>query len=317
MSETLDQQGLDGRRNGRRRIGSRTAIARLIAVLALACSWSATAAAQQTAYTVSGSDLYVLDFASGGLTLLGDLGITGIDALAVDPSGVLYGITLDDLYTIDPSIPAATLVGPTGLFPSDQPRSMTFDADGRLWLSARGILHEVDPATGEATAIGLDQGLLALAAEGVELFGIVTGVPPPPVGQPAGSFPPQVIHIDLDGSSEILATLDGLVDDNPFGVNDMVFDPQGHAWLLAINVVSGDPPVVFHRIYLADELETGVVELVSEALESPAALLTGTMALIPDRGIVDVPTLGWTGLAVLVAALAGCALRTLRRRRQR
>ncbi len=311
MRESFDRQGSDSRW----RAGSRAAVLWLIAVLALAGSWSAPAVAQEAAYTVAGTDLYRLDFATGKLTPLGDLGVAGIDALAIDPSGVLYGLSLDNLYTIDPGTPAATLVGPTGLFPSDQPYSMTFDADGRLWLTARGILHEVDPATGDATVIGTDQGLLALAADGVDLFGIISGLPPPPDPEtPSGDLPPLAVLVDKTiGVVQVLAPLEGLVVEDPFGVDDMVFDGQGHAWILAIDDPPVTPPQVTHWIYRAVELETGVVELISERSEPGVSILLGAMALIPNRGIVDIPTLGWGGFSVLVVALAGCALGILRR----
>lgn len=295
--------------------GSRSAAAWLIAGLALAGPWSTSADAQDTAYTVAGSELYRLDLATAALTPLGDVGVPGIGALATGPSGVLFAVTLDELYTIDPEIPAATLVGPTGLVPSFLPTSMTFDAEGRLWMVAGTRLHEVDPLTGAATAVvGVDQGLLALAADGVELFGIVSGLPPPPAGPPT---PPQAVRVDRTGSIQFLAPLQGLVDPGPFGVDDMVFDRQGRAWILAVNTLIIAPPEAHHRIYRAVDLETGVVELISERLEPGVSILLGAMALFPDRGIVDIPTLGWGGMAFLCAALIGGALGILRRRARR
>lgn len=105
----------------------------------------------------------------------------------------------------------------------------------------------------------------------------------------------------------------GLVaNEQPVG---LIFDHRGHAWLLAIEMIPIAPPVeAYHRLYRAVDLPTGIVEVVSEQRNIGISILMRALALAPTRGIVAIPTLGWSGLAVLCATLIGCALGLLRRR---
>ncbi len=288
--------------------GPSSATVWLIALLMLA----SPAVARDTAYTVAGTDLYLLDLETGDLTLEGDLGVTGIQVLAMDPSGMLFAATRDELYTIDPEIPEATPIGPTGLSSSARLYSMTFDAEGRLWLLVGGRLNEVDPLTGTVTPIvNVEQGLLALAADGLELYGVRIGLNPPPEGP---TPPPLAVKIDrATGAVEVLAPLDDLFGPSG-GVGDMDFDGRGHAWILTIIALPGIPPDGLHRVFRAVEFETGQLELVSEGIEPGVSILMGTMALTPDRAVVEIPALSPYGLALLSVVLAAGALWILRAR---
>jgi len=74
------------------------------------------------------------------------------------------------------------------------------------------------------------------------------------------------------------------------------------------------PPFVIHRLFRAADLETGMAELVSEGAAPEGSALIQTLALVPWRGVVEIPTLGWGGLALLSAALSVYGLRRLRMR---
>ncbi len=306
MSDRHDGTKSDGI-DGRRALG-------LLAILALVGAWGAPASAQDSAYAFAGRELYQLDLATAELTLVGDVGAsTRMFAVAVAPSGAVYGADDDELFLIDPEVPSATLIGPLGTGPVFTPKSMTFSADGRLWMAIGGALFEVDPHTGAATRVGfgLDAGLLALAADGGELFGISDGGPPPPGPDPPP--PPRVVKLDLaTGEVEMLAPLDGI--DSLAAIGDLVFDRHGQAWILAVRIIPGLPPLDVHELYRSFDLETGVVEFVSSDSEPGISLQLGAMDLVPDRRIVEIPTLGWGGLVVFCAALIGCGLRFLRSR---
>ncbi len=283
--------------------------------LALAGPGLTEATPADAAYAFAGGELYHLDLATAALTSLGDAGVPWIDVVALDPSGVLYAASFDELYRIEPEGPSATLVGPLVMGPSGRPRSMAFDDAGRLWLAINGVLNEVDTATGAATAVGPDVGILALAAHGGELWGILLGPPPPP-GPPASR--PWVAKIDrATGGAQLLGPL---IDagGNPFHwVDDLDFDAEGNAWILVLLGLPGLPPSFQHQIHRAADLESGVAELVSADSEPGVSFLLGGMALMPpDEGILAIPALGPGGLAVFCFALIGCGLRLLRRRRQ-
>ncbi len=280
----------------------------LIALLMLA----SPAVARDTAYTVAGTELYLLDLETGELTPEGDLGVTGIQVLARDPSGTLFAATRDELYTIDPQIPEATPIGPTGLSSSARLDGMTFDAEGRLWLLVGGRLNEVDPSTGAVTpVVNVEQGLLALAADGLELYGVRIGLNPPPEGPIP---PPLAVRIDrATGAVEVLAPLDDLFGPSG-GVADMDFDGRGQAWILTIIVLPGIPPDAFHRVFRAVEFETGQLELVSEGIEPGVSILLNSMALTRDRAVVEIPALNPHGLVLLSVVLAASALWILRAR---
>jgi len=135
----------------------------LLSVL-LAVPLTATAAPILYASTGGiGSNLYVIDVATGTTTLVGATGVDRMSGLDFDASGVLYGIAGGSagpasLYTIDITTGAATLVGAvSGIQGAD---GLAFDSAGTLyaggWSGTAGRLLTLDPATGAIlTNIGM------------------------------------------------------------------------------------------------------------------------------------------------------------------
>ena len=124
-----------------------------------------------------GDSLATLDKVTGAATLIGVFGsgigtfngVRGIETLAFDPSGTLYGastqqsLTTGDpsLYTIDPATGVATLVATIedggGVVVGGGIASLQFGCDGALYGGTgggTGNLVNIDPATGIFTMIG-------------------------------------------------------------------------------------------------------------------------------------------------------------------
>jgi len=93
----------------------------------------------------------------------------------------LYGLSQStyNLYTIDPTSAATTLVGPTGFSSTTALGGLTYAPDGMLYAVLNDSLYTVDQATGAATlvgAIGFDNvsGLTAaVPAPGAILLGSI------------------------------------------------------------------------------------------------------------------------------------------------
>jgi hypothetical protein len=114
-------------------------------------------------YGTDGANLYLIDRTTGAASLIGAHGAVevGIGAIAFDPGGTLFGISLTaaaQLYRIDVTTGAATAIGPLGIgFVFEG--GLTFDANGRLigvnqGNAAAAQAFEVNTATGAATLIG-------------------------------------------------------------------------------------------------------------------------------------------------------------------
>jgi hypothetical protein len=114
-------------------------------------------------YGTDGSNLYIIDKATGIATLIGPHGSVeiAIGALAFDDTGVLYGISLSNdakLYTIDPTTGAATAVGMLGIgFVFEG--GLDFNASGQLFGVNQGNSNDakmitLNTVTGAATILG-------------------------------------------------------------------------------------------------------------------------------------------------------------------
>jgi len=91
-----------------------------------------------------------VDVATGVATVIGQMGATMTD-IAFDPSGNLWGITFGQLYQINPTTAAITLVGNMG---GASKNALVFGADGTLYAAGGNALYTVNTATGASTLIG-------------------------------------------------------------------------------------------------------------------------------------------------------------------
>lgn len=96
----------------------------------------------------SGGRLGTVDVATGHATVIGVMAEVMTD-IAFDPSGNLYGITFDSLYSIDSSTGSSTLIGSLGA----SLNSLVFGADGTLY-AANTSLFTINTSTGAATLVG-------------------------------------------------------------------------------------------------------------------------------------------------------------------
>jgi hypothetical protein len=95
-------------------------------------------------------NLGTVDLNTGAVTVIGNTHQTLVD-IAFDPSGNLYGITFGQLYRIDRTTAATTLVG--NLNAGSPLNSLVFDSAGNLFSANTG-LYSINTTTGQATLIG-------------------------------------------------------------------------------------------------------------------------------------------------------------------
>jgi hypothetical protein len=267
-----------------------------IAVLYLASG--ALPARAQSAYTLlESTDLVIMDLESGTIANVGSTGLL-ILAIARSPLGDLYaavaspGIPANpwELWKLDPASGTPTFVGQLyeGLTPVGD---LSFDADGRLWLTAGGQLHEVDLGTGMASPVGLPGGALeGLASLGSDLYGIEETAP----------LRWRLVAVDkMTGAATPIVPLSAL-DDIPEPVMD--FDSDGRLWILD----AGFPSSLFRL----DELTSGQLEAVP--LGDPGNY--GGIAILGPLPPIVVPTLNHLGFLVLALSLVSVALDAIHRR---
>ena len=100
----------------------------------------------------SEGQLAVVDVDNGQVTLVGDMGVEITD-IAFAQDGRLFGLSFTTLYEIDRRTAVATAIGSHGI-PGGN--ALVFAADGTLYGmgGTSTQLFEVNPATGESTALG-------------------------------------------------------------------------------------------------------------------------------------------------------------------
>ena len=108
-----------------------------------------------TLYLIRGDgSLFTINTITGGLTLVGNIGVVGVVSLDLDPdSGTFYGIKSGadpELYNITPS-GSATLVGD-----SVGACTLVRAPSGRWFTVSGGSLQEIDITSGAATVVGTD-----------------------------------------------------------------------------------------------------------------------------------------------------------------
>lgn len=121
-----------------------------------------------TLYTTvnSGRQLGTFDLTTGAVTIIGPILTSGtMDAIEIDASGNLYGVTRDGwLYQIDKATGTPTYVSYVNV---RSIADLAYDPDGNLWAVAENRLFLVDVATGATTYVGS----VATAVEGL-VYGI-------------------------------------------------------------------------------------------------------------------------------------------------
>jgi hypothetical protein len=99
-----------------------------------------------------GGNLGTVDVATGAATVIGNMGVVMTD-IAFDPLGNLYGISFDNLYSINSSTAAASLIGATSIAGGN---ALVFGADGTLYGAgfATTNLFTINPLTGASSVVG-------------------------------------------------------------------------------------------------------------------------------------------------------------------
>lgn len=121
----------------------------------IACALFSAGIAAQAAPTLwvstGNAGLATVDVATGATSFVGDTGVVLTD-IAFSPTGDLYGISFSELYRVNSSTGATTLVGNLGPV-SGYANALVFGANGTLYM-AGSSLYTVDTLTGAATSVG-------------------------------------------------------------------------------------------------------------------------------------------------------------------
>ena len=271
----------------------------------------------QTAWSVrsDGDDkqddyLYSIDLATGEATPIGPTGFEDVESLAFDRNcATLFAVddVTDRLLTCDTTTGDCTQVGNLGVNITDT--GLAFADDLSLFLSTDAPksptrFFKVSRFTGVATPIG-DQGqeVTGLAASPAGIFGL------------GGDGRDNLVRIDpATGAATEIGKL-GTVSPRDGGLD---FAADGTLWGIE-DAGFRDPS----RIFTVD-LETGAATVVATVHLENGTELGGfegmaiqegiCAALVGQQSVLEVPTLGEWGLALLTALLTGAGLFLLRRR---
>lgn len=203
---------------------------------------------QGTGYILSSGcdELATMDLRTGGVTLIGDIG-RDVHAIALAPDGRLFGVdpTNDELVEIDVKTGQGMTVASLNVDLIGV-GDLTFDADGRLWMSGSVTafewdLLEVDLATGRTTLLGkptyqgapIPEEPSGLAAAGdmllISTFGRVLRVDP--TSLELSDLSPALLaatgdHMDLASDGSVwIATLPGGLVNPPEPREVLGYDP--------------------------------------------------------------------------------------------
>lgn len=120
---------------------------------ALALLAAAAAHAGPTLWVSTGNgQLATVDVSNGATTVVGNTSGIALTDIAFSPTGELYGISFTDLYKVNATTAALTLVGGLGSV-FGTANALVFGADGTLYM-AGSALYKVNTSTGAASAIG-------------------------------------------------------------------------------------------------------------------------------------------------------------------
>ena len=111
-------------------------------------------------YASTGTDLYMINPATGAATLIGPFGTSVMIEIAINMNGAMYGhdIASDSIYSIDKSTGTATIIGSTG-YAANYAQGMDFDnQDGTLYIflyigSGANVFGTVNLSTGDVTPL--------------------------------------------------------------------------------------------------------------------------------------------------------------------
>jgi hypothetical protein len=120
-------------------------------IILAACAVTAVAAPVMYVHDNAGQ-LARVDVVTGDVQLIGNMGVTMTD-IAFDPTGALYGLSFNVLYSINRTTAAVTPIGSHGV-PGGN--ALVFAADGTLYAAgtSSNSLFTIDPATGASTNLG-------------------------------------------------------------------------------------------------------------------------------------------------------------------
>ncbi len=136
------------------------------------------ASALNPATFTTSNDLFRFDIATGTSTRIGSTSVT-LDGLAFGAGDVLYGLGQSDanLYVIDQTTAATTLVGNLGITKGSPFAGLTFGPNGTLYAAVDDRLFTVNTMTGAATPVNRD-----VTSTG---FSSVSGVAFAPIPEPS------------------------------------------------------------------------------------------------------------------------------------
>ena len=153
--------------------------------------------------------LNVVNAETGVTNKLGTLSVS-VEAIAMSPTGVLYGANATHIYTINPATLAVTEVGAHGLSGGVNITGLTFAPDGILYASGHdGDVYRIDTSTGLPTELG------NVSSAGQEkLFGDIAWHDGSLYSQAYKSSPQgyTFVKIDVVGDSAVIRALPDTVD---------------------------------------------------------------------------------------------------------
>ncbi len=131
-------------------------------VVGLTMGLVVTAAGATEIWATSSNGLIRFDSATPqSVVVVGDTGVTMMQGMDFRSDGVMFGITDDDLYTLNLTTGHATLVGPCNWAGSDVPLDLSWDPTTRQMYAVAGIdtdspmhLYTLNLSTGAATLVG-------------------------------------------------------------------------------------------------------------------------------------------------------------------
>ncbi len=272
--------------------------------------------------------LWRINLTSGAAEYIGWTSFLDLEALALSPSGLLYGVD-DESNTLVRVSTVTGLAQPVGgaanrhntnLVPLNRKLDfgMSFTCDGHLFVvsDVEQSLFQANLATGALSLVGASGALGApitdLAVWGSEVYGIGVGL-----GNDGQVAAPNLYRIDLmTPAAELIGPLGPAV--APYNNAGLSFDAQGMLWAITDRrAVSGqDLPSQVLQI----NPETGTATLMAESIVGLESL-----AIAPPGGCTQqeptdathsqaIPLLSRPGLVLLVLLLLGMAILSLRTR---